>query len=142
MLHSDRDRLVLTTELDQVGGGEDDVEGLVGIEREGLLHVAVGLVEIVLRVPVDGQVAIGHRQRILLDRLVEHGDAAAELAAVDGHLAETVERDRARQAVGRPLEDRLEDLGRADPVAGPMAMGLSEDPIATTSPGSSAWASS
>jgi len=129
------DRLVLAgdlgglfglAELDQEGGGED--LGVFVLRRDGerVLDVAVSLVGLALGAPVDRQVAVGERQRIGAQRILEHSEALGEVAGVDRHLAEAVQRHRAGERIGVHRQDLLEGLVCLPPVADVVAVQLAQ----------------
>jgi len=74
------------------GRGKNQVEGLMRIKRQRLARVFIGLYLIAFRVPVDGQVAVSQRQRKLLGLSFHQVQAFFEVAFMDRHLAQSMQR--------------------------------------------------
>ena len=73
--------------------GKHQVIRVLGIEGQRLLRVLVTLDRIAFGIPIDREVAIRQSQRILGDGLLHQGQSFFELAIVNRHLAEAVQRD-------------------------------------------------
>src|SRR6185369_7186027 len=93
---------------------------------EGLLRVSAALFQIAFRIPIDREIAIGERQRILRYRLLHQGQSFFELAVMNRHLAESVKRDSSRDRIRRHVEDRVEGRSCFVPLARVMSINFTE----------------
>ena len=90
------------------------------------MRVFVAPGRIAFRVPIDGQVPVRKRQRIFRHRLLHQAETFLELAFVNRHFAESVQRHGARKRIGRHVEDRFETRAGFVPGADVMPIVLGE----------------
>ncbi len=120
------ERLVSLSVCGHEDRGKHEVVRIFWIERQRLLRVRVALDRIAFGVPVHGKVAIRERQRKFFDCAFHQREAFLKLAIVNRHLAEPVQRDRARKRIRGHIQDRFKCRARFVPGADVVAIIFAE----------------
>ena len=88
------------------------------------MHVVVGFRGIAFGIPIHREVAVGERQRICLHGLFHQSQSFSEFAIVDGHLPQAMQRNCAREWIGRHGKNRFKNPAGFLPLARLVAIEL------------------